>query len=60
MFINAVCLALFLILLVTKLCGVPYSWLAVFSPLIIGFAITVAMLLVLFIVTFAEDRNEKE
>lgn len=54
LFIETICIVVCIVLLILKLCSIPIKWITVFSPLIIGVAISVAILLVVFIVNFTE------
>lgn len=58
-FMELLCIALFLILFIMKLCGTPLKWWTVFGPLIVGGAITVAVFLVVILFGLIEDKNGK-
>ena len=45
-FMELICMGLFVILFITKLCGSRLLWITVFAPLIVGMAISVIVLLV--------------
>lgn len=49
-FIELLCLALFLVLFVAKLLGAPISWRAVFGPLIGGLSITTIIITMVLII----------
>ena len=59
-FMESVCVILFIILLVMKLCGTPLKWGTVIGPLIVGLAISIVVFLVLIVVSISEDKKEKE
>lgn len=59
-FIEMLCLALFVVLLIMKLFGAPIPWMTVFSALIVGFAVSVVLIIAVMLVGIFEDKNGEE
>ena len=57
-FMEAVCLVLFITFLIMKLSGIPLRWGLVFSPLIVGLGITVMIIVFLVLAIIIEGKNE--